>query len=133
MPWREATDEDGGLAVEYGCWIWTGYCDATGTPRIRTRAGNETARRAIWKREGGAIPEGRLLMPLCGTRRCVRPRHMEPVTRARLAYRTGQTKITPRHAIWLEMAVARGLSRRRAADWLDVDERTVRRALAGQP
>jgi hypothetical protein len=113
------------------CWIWTGYCDVTGTPRIRTKEGNETARRVIWKRERGPIPEGRILHPLCGSRRCVRPRHMTPVTRAHQAYMTRQTALDHHDVNRARRLALQGWSATTIAYVFGVSDRTIRRVLKG--
>ena len=68
------------------CWVWqltlstAGYGMATNP----TKDGRKRieAHRIVYEREQGPIPEGLDLDHLCRNRRCVRPDHLEPVTRS---------------------------------------------------
>lgn len=69
-----------------GCWIWMGRLDKDGYGRthvgsitagnLRTRA----AHRVVYEEYVGSIPEGLQIDHLCRIRRCVNPRHLQPVT-----------------------------------------------------
>lgn len=57
------------------CWLWTGPLTPSGY------AAN-VAHRGIYQRLIGPVPDGLELDHLCRVRHCVRPDHLEPVTRA---------------------------------------------------
>lgn len=59
------------------CWEWTGYCTPDGYARFRSF----DAHRWAYQQFVGDIPEGRELDHLCRNRRCVKPDHLEAVTR----------------------------------------------------
>lgn len=71
--------------VEKGprCWDWTGYVHpATGYGMFTIKAeGTYTAHRLMYELHVQPIPSGHELDHLCRNRRCVRPTHLEPVTR----------------------------------------------------
>lgn len=60
---------------EYDCWAWTGYVNSRGTPVVRTAKTNTTARRVVWERERGPIPDGYELVSVCRNQVCVRVSH----------------------------------------------------------
>lgn len=66
-----------------GCWMWTGAADRNGTGYgcCRYQGRNQPAHRAVYQLLVGPIPAGLQLDHLCGVRLCVRPDHLEPVTR----------------------------------------------------
>lgn len=74
--------------VEGNCWIWTGYRDQldygwlSGVP----------AYRRVYELVVGPIGAGLTLDHLCRVHACVRPDHMEEVTRAENARREGLAK-----------------------------------------
>jgi hypothetical protein len=102
------------------CWIWTGCTDSRGTPVIRTRGGQTTARRHFWEQENGPVPEGKVLANYWHTRLCIRARHSVPVTPRELKELTGQVVLTARDARNALRMRAAGLSRREVARRLDV-------------
>jgi hypothetical protein len=64
-----------------GCWIWTKRIDKHGY--ARTSVGSKAgllAHRVAYEAAVGPIPTGLQLDHLCRTRRCVNPKHLEPVT-----------------------------------------------------
>lgn len=71
------------------CWEWVGALDSKGYGRIaRTRTEIESglpesarAHRIVYESLIGPIPEDLDLDHLCRNRKCVRPSHLEPVTR----------------------------------------------------
>ena len=63
----------------YGCWLWHGELDRDGYGRMAN--GRTRAHHAVWRELVGPIPEGHELDHLCRRRSCVRPEHLEPVTR----------------------------------------------------
>ena len=63
----------------YGCWRWKGELDDDGYGRI----GPARAHRALWQLATGTVlAEGQELDHLCRRRDCVRPSHLEAVTRS---------------------------------------------------
>lgn len=65
-----------------GCWIWTGARSTTGYGHTTIRGKYWGAHRISYEAHVGPIPEGLDLDHLCRVRECVRPDHLEPVTRA---------------------------------------------------
>ena len=66
-----------------GCWEWTGYVHpTTGYGMFTVRSiGTRPAHRWVYESVVGAVPAGMELDHLCRNRMCVRPDHLEPVTR----------------------------------------------------
>ena len=67
-----------------GCWEWAGAHTGPGYAKIREGgAGSRIvgAHRVVYEVCRGSIPVGMDLDHLCRNRGCVRPDHMEPVTR----------------------------------------------------
>lgn len=64
-----------------GCWEWTAARDADGYGRVGDYGKNRYAHRVMYEREAGPVPEGLELDHLCRNRACVRPDHLEAVTR----------------------------------------------------
>jgi len=129
MTWHLATPEDGENAYVCGCHLWDGQTDRDGTPVIHTTQGNTTAAKALGERKNGPVPKGKVLGSLCGETLCVRPRHREPMTHRELAYRYGRTALTPRLRDRAYRLVSSGMSRRKVAELMNVDESTIRHAL----
>lgn len=65
------------------CWEWIGYVHPkTGYGMFTVKgSGTSTAHRWVYQELVGAIPAGQELDHLCRNRRCVRPDHLEPVSR----------------------------------------------------
>jgi hypothetical protein len=80
------TDLDRFLAKVFkapsGCWIWLGYVADTGYGKFRFDGGAGLAHRFAYLHFVGPIADGLHLDHLCRRRRCVNPRHLEPVTPA---------------------------------------------------
>jgi hypothetical protein len=73
------------------CWEWTAGCNNSGYGIAYVAPGKQkVAHRALYEELVGSIPEGLDLDHLCRNRRCVRPDHLEPVTR-RENLRRGRT------------------------------------------
>lgn len=71
-----------------GCWEWTASRFRNGYGQFNS----QLAHRVIYKELVGPIPEGLDLDHLCRNRACVRPDHLEPVTRRENLIR-GETSI----------------------------------------
>lgn len=65
-----------------GCWIWTGARSTTGYGHTTIRGKYWGAHRLSYEAHVGPIPAGLDLDHLCRVRECVRPDHLEPVTRS---------------------------------------------------
>lgn len=76
-----------GIAVGDGCWEWQRSMNSYGYGRIRLwsvaeqRSPTRSAHRAVYEMLRGPVPAGLELDHLCRNRACVRPSHLEPVTR----------------------------------------------------
>lgn len=68
----------GFVVCESGCWEWIGARTPLGYGRVGTL---DYAHRKYYERAHGAIPDGMDLDHLCRNPSCVRPDHLEPVTR----------------------------------------------------
>lgn len=64
------------------CWMWTASTNGGGYGGFTIRGTRTGAHRYAYERMVGPIPEGMDLDHLCRNRRCVRPSHLEPVTRS---------------------------------------------------
>jgi len=60
------------------CWPWTGRVNRNGYGYF----GRTTAHRVAWEIARGPIPAGHDIDHICRNRACVRPSHLEPVTRS---------------------------------------------------
>lgn len=89
---------------ETGCWIWAGATN---------NAGYGPHRKA-WEELIGPIPNGHDLDHLCRRIRCLRPSHMEPVTRAENNRRILRRKVQPISAE--QWAVAQKMAMEGATD-----------------
>ena len=68
------------------CWLWTARCrNGYGQFRIGSRVRGDrkmvAAHRWYWELLNGPVPDGLEPDHLCRNRSCVRPDHLEPVTR----------------------------------------------------
>lgn len=72
---RKTIEESYDLAPN-GCWIWNRNIGPTGYGR----AFSGPAHRWVYAELVGPISDGMQLDHLCGTRACVNPDHLEPVT-----------------------------------------------------
>lgn len=64
------------------CWLWTGATMPNGYGNAWNGSEVVGAHRAVYELVVGPIPEGMDLDHLCRVRNCVRPSHVEPVTRS---------------------------------------------------
>lgn len=69
--------------VDGACWIPEKKPDkTTGYVRVSTGGGErDYAHRLVWEYVWGPIPDGLVIDHLCRNRACIRPDHLEPVTR----------------------------------------------------
>jgi hypothetical protein len=70
-------DRSGG---DESCWLWTASTTPAGYGQFRVGAAPQYAHRLSWVAANGPVPDGLELDHLCRVRRCVNPRHLEPVT-----------------------------------------------------
>lgn len=63
------------------CWEWRGSMYRDGYGRWRAGGRSRAAHIVSWESVFGPVPEGLDLDHLCRNRGCVRPSHLEPVTR----------------------------------------------------
>lgn len=69
------------------CWEWTGLKDRKGYGRFGVGGQETGAHRYAWTLMRGPVPEGLEIDHLCRNHGCVRPSHLEPVTRGENARR----------------------------------------------
>lgn len=122
ITWRDRYEVD----TKTGCWNWTGQLDWDG----RGRWQGVMAYRAVYIEVVGPIAEGLELDHLCLNKRCVRPDHLEPVTRLenirrRTALRTHckwghpfdeANTYRPKSPNGWEVRICRACNRRRVAE-----------------
>lgn len=65
------------------CWLWTGQLNAKGYARLS----GYSVHRTMYEIVVGKIPPGLTIDHLCRVKNCVRPRHMEVVTREENSHR----------------------------------------------
>lgn len=89
IEWREFTS---------ACWIWKRYVNANGYGEWKPFKGQQRssmAHRAMYEMANGPVPTGLDLDHLCRVRCCVRPDHLEAVTRTENIRRGLHQKLTP--------------------------------------
>lgn len=64
------------------CWLWLAYIGKHGYGLFRLGGAMRLAHRVVYESVVGPIPGGLELDHLCRVRHCVRPGHLEPVTRS---------------------------------------------------
>lgn len=69
------------VTIGDGCWEWQASLDRKGYGRLRYRKRGWQAHRFLYELLVGPIPDGLELDHLCRNPRCVKPAHLEPVTR----------------------------------------------------
>lgn len=68
------------VVLSQGCWLWGGYLEENGYGRLTVDGKPAWAHRVAYELFVGPVPEGMELDHLCRNRRCVNPRHLEPVS-----------------------------------------------------
>jgi len=63
-----------------GCWNWKSPINTKGYGKAYYKKKNCSAHREVYKYIVGEIPEGLVIDHLCRNRKCVNPKHLEPVT-----------------------------------------------------
>jgi len=86
----EYLEEDRGYKTP--CWIWQRATTADGLGHNGTRS----ARRVVYERERGPIPDGHTLEAQCKVAACVHPDHMDVITRGEALRQRGLHKPGPR-------------------------------------
>jgi len=69
------------FVVGDGCWPWTACRSSDGYGHIRIEGSVYKAHRVVYELMVGPIPVGLEIDHLCRNRACVRPDHLEPVTK----------------------------------------------------
>lgn len=99
-----------------GCWVWTASSNSKGYAQIAlTRPGYRTmakAYRVAYELLVAPIPDDLVIDHLCGNRRCIRPDHLEPVTRGENTIRGKELRMTcSRGHQFTTRSVSRGVGR----------------------
>jgi hypothetical protein len=91
------------VEVPSGCWVWTGACNSRGYGHfmVKTRGvgKNHLAHRAVYEFVVGVVPARHHLHHRCGTRACVNPAHLEPLTPLQHGERHRKTHCAHGHPI----------------------------------
>lgn len=75
------------------CHVWRLSLSGGGYGHVRVGGTLRPAHVVAWEEVNGPVPEGLELDHLCRTRACVRPDHLEPVTRRENARRGAKAKL----------------------------------------
>lgn len=82
MPIRDPRERFWSKVVKTeGCWEWNAGLDHHGYGAFFLNGGMKKAHRVAYEWEVGSIPGGLDLDHLCRNRKCVKPEHLDPVTR----------------------------------------------------
>lgn len=87
------------------CWLWQAYISTNGYGEFRREFDGERyplvkAHRWAYEYVIGPVPDGLDLDHLCRTRACVRPDHLEPVSRSENLRRGDMARTAPRSEAW---------------------------------
>lgn len=85
-------EEDRGFLTP--CWIRIGFTTNMGYSRVSIAGRSMYAHRAMYEQEVGEISDGMELDHLCRQTKCIRPDHLEVVTRAVNLRRGNGAKLT---------------------------------------
>jgi hypothetical protein len=89
------------------CWIWqNALSDGYGVTTVDARS--RLAHRVYWERANGPIPAGLDMHHKCENRACVRPDHLEPLTRCEHIAKGPRAKLTVEEARSIRSEYARG-------------------------
>jgi hypothetical protein len=71
--------------IEEGdCLIWQGSVTDSGMPRVNIDGKNGIlVRRAVYAELHGSIPDGKVITPICGHKRCLAEHHLQAMTVAK--------------------------------------------------
>lgn len=89
---------------ETPCWIRKGFTTNKGYSRVTIAGKNQYAHRVMYEQEIGPIPKGMELDHLCRQTKCIRPDHLEPVTRATNLQRGNGAKLTMEQVLEIRAA-----------------------------
>lgn len=68
------------VEIKNECWEWQGKLDKNGYGRFAVNRKNIRSHRFSYEFYIGKIPNGLVIDHLCRNKRCVNPKHLEPVT-----------------------------------------------------
>lgn len=77
--WERFSDK---FTIGDGCWEWTGCLTPSGYGQVTIAQRRHYAHRVSFEEFIRPIPEGLDIDHLCRNRRCIRPGHLEAVTRS---------------------------------------------------
>lgn len=81
------------IECECGCWYWTAAVNHHGYPRFELRRQSWLVHRYAYERLVGPIPDDMTLDHRnCTSHRCIRPDHMDVVTRSENSERANHTR-----------------------------------------
>lgn len=82
------------------CWLWTASCCNKNYPHIKVDGVARRAHRVLWEIVNGRkIRDGYTLDHQCLNTRCIRPEHLEEVTRPVNTARGNKTRHKPKETI----------------------------------
>lgn len=93
-----------------GCWKWILALSDTGYGVLWDGERLQPAHRYFYTKYKGQIPEGKDIDHLCRNRGCVKPEHLEAVSRAVNARRGSRTKLTEEEVIVIRRLREEGVS-----------------------
>ena len=102
------------LEPTWGCHVWTGKLGSNGRPIVWAGRTPMNAYKLAWQEKNGPVPVQRVLDHVCRVLLCVRPDHLEPVTksenelRKRFAYRMRRTTCPRGHELKLSRIITPG-------------------------
>jgi hypothetical protein len=62
------------------CWLWKQGCSDSDMPQITLGNKTRAVRRVVYAEVHGEIPDGKVVSPKCGHKKCVSPECLEAVT-----------------------------------------------------